>query len=228
MSDTNWIAIRQDYEAGGMSLRQLAAKYGVSKTVIGERKFTEQWDNPKKRTADNGQRTADNVETGNVADSTPKKDLSTKDKQRLFLDAYAQHANVMVAARAVGIHRSTVYEWLEKDQDFSFAYNLAKEDAKDTLRAEIYRRAHDGWEEPVYQLGYLAGTVQKYSDTLLIFHSKALMPEYRDKQQVDLTTHASAKDMQSIHEAIAQALASYPEARVAVAEALVAVEKGRS
>ncbi len=59
MSDVNWSAIRADYEAGGTSLRQLASKYGVSKTVIGERKFKEQWDNPKGRTADSGQRTAD-------------------------------------------------------------------------------------------------------------------------------------------------------------------------
>lgn len=41
--DINWSAIRADYE-GGMSLRQLAAKYGISKSTIGERKYNEQWD----------------------------------------------------------------------------------------------------------------------------------------------------------------------------------------
>lgn len=230
MSETNWIQIRADYESG-LSLRKLEAKYGISKSVIGERKFTEQWDKPQGRTVNrtksSGQRVADNVEAAISANSTPKKDLSTKDRQRLFLEAYAEHANVKVAAEDAGIHRSTVYEWLEHDQDFSFAYNLAKEDAKDTLRAEIYRRAKEGWEEPVYQLGYLAGTVQKYSDTLLIFHAKMLMPEYRDKQQVDVTTHTGAKDTPEAQDAIMKALEPYPEAKWALAEALAELEKTR-
>jgi hypothetical protein len=185
MSDVKWQQIRQDYEAGGMSLRQLAAKYGVSKTVIGERKFNEQWDNPKGRTADSGQRTADTPQAETNTNPTPEK--STKEERQLaFLEAYARQANVMVAARAAGIHRSTAYEWLEHDQDFSFAYHQAKEAAKDVIRAEIFRRGHDGWDEPVYQMGYYAGTVHKYSDTLLIFHAKMLMPEYREKSQVDI------------------------------------------
>jgi len=183
LSDVNWPQVRADYEAGGTSLRQLAAKYGVSKTYLIERRNKEKWNRPDRSPIDRPP-TTQQAETD--IDPTPKKDLSTKEAQRLFLDAYAQHANVMVSARAAGIHRSTVYEWLEHDQDFSFAYNLAKEDEKDTLRAEIYRRAKEGWEEPVYQLGYLAGTVQKYSDTLLIFHSKALMAEYREKSQLDI------------------------------------------
>jgi transposase len=179
LSDVNWTQVRADYEAGGTSLRQLAAKYGVSKTVIGERKFKEHWDNPKGRTADSGQRTADTVEAGTDTNPTPEK--STKETQRLFIAAYAEQANVMVAARAAGIHRSTVYDWLEHDEDFSFAYNQAKEDAKDVLRAEIHRRAVEGWEEMLVSAGKFMGKVRKYSDTLLIFHSKALMPEYRDK-----------------------------------------------
>ncbi len=186
MSDVNWPQVRADYEAGGTSLRQLAAKYGVSKTVIGERKFKEHWDNPKERTADSGQRTADTPQAEIDANPTPKKNLTTKEAQLAFLEAYARQANVMVAAKAAGIHRSTAYEWLEHDQDFSFAYHQAKEAAKDVIRAEIFRRGHDGWDEPVYQMGYYAGTVHKYSDTLLIFHAKMLMPEYREKSQVDI------------------------------------------
>lgn len=181
MSEVNWQQIRADYEAGGTSLRQLATKYGVSKSVIGERKFSEQWDNPKKRTADSGQRTADTQQAHIDTDLTPEKDTSTKDKQRAFLGAFAEHANVLVSARAAGISRQIVYTWLEHDEDFSFAYNQAKEDAKDILRAEIYRRAVEGWEEDVYSFGKFQGTVRKYDTTLLIFHSKALMSEYRDK-----------------------------------------------
>jgi predicted DNA-binding protein YlxM (UPF0122 family) len=180
MSTIDWTTIRTDYESG-MSLRQLAAKYNVSKSSIGEHKHKEQWDKqPGHRTAtralDTGQAQLD-------AHPTPEKSLGTKEAQRLFLKVYARHANVMLSAREAGVHRSTIYDWLEKDEDFSFAYHQAKEDAKDVLRAEIYRRAVEGWEEPVFQLGMFAGTVRKYDTTLLIFHSKMLMPEYRDKQQ---------------------------------------------
>ncbi len=42
MSEIDWLAIRADYESGS-SLRSLAAKHGVSKSTIGERKFKEQW-----------------------------------------------------------------------------------------------------------------------------------------------------------------------------------------
>jgi hypothetical protein len=56
MSDKpDWEAIQREYEGGGVSLRLLAAKYGVSKSVIGDRKFREQWKEPAKpdgRTAD--------------------------------------------------------------------------------------------------------------------------------------------------------------------------------
>jgi hypothetical protein len=114
--------------------------------------------------------------------STPQKGMSKKARQKLFLEAYAEHANVLLSAKAAHINRTTVYVWLEHDEDFSFAFNQAKEDAKDTLRAEIYRRGKEGWDEDIYQLGKFAGKVRKYDTTLLIFQAKALMPEYRDKQ----------------------------------------------
>ena len=50
---TDWSAIRQEYEQGA-SLRTLAAKHGVGKSTIAERKFKEQWDRP-----DTGRRTPD-------------------------------------------------------------------------------------------------------------------------------------------------------------------------
>lgn len=47
MSEIDWRAIRSDYE-DGLSLRKLAAKYGVSKSVIGKRKYDEKWSEPQK------------------------------------------------------------------------------------------------------------------------------------------------------------------------------------
>jgi hypothetical protein len=118
---------------------------------------------------------------------TGKKRPSKKQKQRLFLAAYAEQANILLAARAAGVSRQMVYLWQEHDADFDFAFNQAKEDARDVLRAEIYRRAVTGWEEGVYQGGILVNTVRKHSDTLLIFHAKALCSEYREKAPAVMT-----------------------------------------
>ncbi len=137
--------------------------------------------------------------------ATPTK----RTKQDVFLDEFAQHGNVTLACRAARIQRSTMYRWKEKSETFLFRYNQAFEEAKDAIRAEIYRRAVEGVVEPVVSHGQLVyeyepvkdkegkprfdsrgrpmlqriGQVmlRKYSDTLLIFHAKMLMAEYRDK-----------------------------------------------
>ena len=119
---------------------------------------------------------------------TIKKSLSKIERQRLFLQAYAEHANVTLAARAAHIPRQRIYEWLEHDERFSLQFNQAKEEAKDTIRAEIYRRGVEGWDEAQFSAGKRMGTIRKYSDTLLIFHAKMLMPEYREKSTVDVNT----------------------------------------
>ena len=52
------------------------------------------------------------------------------------------------------------------------------------MEHEIFRRAQEGWDEPVYGGRYrqeVVGSVRRYSDRLLELRAKALMPEYRDK-----------------------------------------------
>ncbi len=163
----DWQQVRKDYEAGA-SLRSLARTHGISKTYLIEKRDKEGWNRPT-------------TDRPPHASFTPQKETTTQDKQAAFLVAFAQTAIVRASAQDAGISRRTVYDWLEHDEAFSLAFNQAKEDARDVLRAEIYRRAHDGWDEPVWGPTALKGTVRKYSDTLLIFHAKAMMPEYRDK-----------------------------------------------
>ncbi len=166
----DWQAIKAGYTAGA-SLRQLAKDYGVGKSTIAERKYKEQWE----RTADSGQRTP------HISFTPKKAQATTQDKQAAFLVAFAQTAIVLSSAQEAGVSRRTVYDWLEHDEVFSLAFNQAREDARDVLRAEIYRRAKEGWDEPVWGPNALKGVVRKYSDTLLIFHAKAMMPENREK-----------------------------------------------
>lgn len=51
MSEVNWTQLRQEYESG-VSLRQLASRYNVSKTYIIERRNKEEWDRPQRPTTD--------------------------------------------------------------------------------------------------------------------------------------------------------------------------------
>jgi len=155
------------------------------------------------------------------------------DAQDKFLKAFASSGNVRAACMAAGISRTSLYAWAEHDEQFALRYNLAKSDVDDAIRAEIYRRGMFGEERYVIAQGkivYHEGkplTIREKSDTLLIFHAKARMPEYKDKQQIDMTTTTSAKDVQSLQDTIAQALSPYPDAKIAVAAALVEMEKER-
>jgi len=106
-------------------------------------------------------------------------------KQESFLTAFSECGNVTLAARRAGLHRQRVYDWQEHDEKFSLAFNIAKEMAGDELEAEAWRRGVDGWDEPVYQNGKLAGYIHKTSDALLVMLLKAAKPEkYRERRDV--------------------------------------------
>jgi hypothetical protein len=129
----------------------------------------------------------------------------TEEAQDKFLKAFANNGNVRAACLIAGVDRSTIHAWAEHFEEFNFSYNLAKEDVNDAIRGEIFRRGMFGEERFITSMGnvvYHEGkplTIKEKSDTLLMFHARARMPEYREKQQIDLnaqiTTMAeSAKD----------------------------------
>lgn len=60
--------------------------------------------------------------------------------------------------------------------------------ATEVLEQEAWRRAREGIAEPVYQHGKEVGTIQRYSDQLLMFLLRARAPErYRDRVDVSVT-----------------------------------------
>lgn len=127
-----------------------------------------------------------------------------------FLAAYSKTGNITEAARIAKIHRGTHYEWLA-DADYEDAFRAAHEEAVELLEAEARRRAMEGWQEPVIYQGTLCHqavldetgaivrdekgdpklvplTVNKKSDTLLIFLLKGAKPEkFRDNAKVELS-----------------------------------------
>jgi hypothetical protein len=106
--------------------------------------------------------------------------------KRAFLAAIAETGNITSASKITKIARVTHYAWLQDDSDYATAYKDAIEQAAENLEAEARRRATKGTARPVFYKGEECGTVQEYSDTLLIFLLKGAMPgKYKDNLNVD-------------------------------------------
>ena len=108
-------------------------------------------------------------------------------KKERFLAALREGKTVKDSCLAASVGRSAVYKWRKSDSEFEAAWDTAEDEGTDVLEAEATRRAVEGVKEPVgwYQ-GVPGGSVQRYSDTLLIFLLKGRRPDkYRERQQVE-------------------------------------------
>lgn len=97
-----------------------------------------------------------------------------------FLETLSQTANVREAAEAAGLSRRTAYDHWEADPAFAAARDEVIGDAVDRLEREAFRRAVEGWDEPVYYQGQQVGSVRKYSDRMLELLLKANRDKYKD------------------------------------------------
>ncbi len=109
------------------------------------------------------------------------------DWQTPFLEKLAECGNVTRACKAAKVARWTAYRHRRDDPAFERAWDEALSIAVGLLEDEAWRRAREGWLEPVFFKGEQQGSVRKYSDTLLIFLLKAHNPaKYREN--LDLTS----------------------------------------
>lgn len=132
---------------------------------------------------------------------------------RAFLTAYATMGVVSRAAKAAGVTARSHYNWLneegERGDRYREAFAEAKRQACDVLEAEARRRACDGVERMKFFKGdpiMVAGrnengtamldefgepimvpyTEHEYSDTLMMFMLKGVLPEkYRERRSVE-------------------------------------------
>src|SRR4030042_47726 len=109
-------------------------------------------------------------------------------KKKKFLERYPRYCIMGRAARAAGVSRQQVYNWLEGDKDFAAKFEDAKLEAVELLEKEARRRGVDGVKEPVFYKGQVCGAIRKYSDTLLIVLLKGLAPE-KYRERVDTLQH---------------------------------------
>src|SRR5215510_4844316 len=101
-------------------------------------------------------------------------------KKRAFLLAYAKLGVLQKAADACQIDVTNHYHWKRTDPAYLAAFADAQEMAADLHEDEASRRAL-GWDETRIGENGTPYTIRKYSDTLLIFRLKALLPDkYRD------------------------------------------------
>jgi len=109
---------------------------------------------------------------------------SVTPKKQAFLKAFIECGQITMAASAAEIHRKTHYHWLKEDPEYAAMFEESKKIAAETLESEAVRRAYSGVDEPVWYQGEQCGTVRKYSDTLMIFLLKGIIPDkYRERSE---------------------------------------------
>jgi hypothetical protein len=124
----------------------------------------------------------------------------TRARRETFLAELARHGIVARAARAASPHStvrdgavSTFRQERARNPAFAATWDEAMERARGAVEAEVVRRGIEGWLEPVYQRGERVGEVRKYDSRLLELHAKRLVPEYRERSQVELRADVRAR-----------------------------------
>ena len=116
----------------------------------------------------------------------------------LFLGAYAKTGNVTTAAEKVGFSRATAYRYRDADPDFAAAWDEARAEAGDRLKAEAIRRGVEGWDEPVFYQGEVCGHIRRYSDGMLGRLLEATLPEFRRRVDVSAKVQHTPIDMAAV------------------------------
>jgi hypothetical protein len=118
--------------------------------------------------------------------------------QEAFLKAMENTANVRAACMHAGIHPSTVYQWAEHDLQFSIRFKEANTQANWLLFGEAWHRAVQGEERYYISRGEVVRgpdgnpvTYREKSDRLLELLLKARLPEFREKQHIEMNANVS-------------------------------------
>ena len=103
------------------------------------------------------------------------------DRRAVFLARLAECGRVSVAAEKAAQDRPALYRERSRSPEFAALWEEALSLAMGMAEDELYRRAVEGWDEPVFQRGAMVGTIRKFSDSNLQFYLKAADPaKYRE------------------------------------------------
>ena len=114
----------------------------------------------------------------------------TPELREAFLANLREMPMVRRAALAAGIKwLNTLYDLRNRDPEFDREWRDALRIGYTRLEDEAVRRGVEGTERPVFHKGEVVGHVREYSDTMLMFVMKAVMPEkYRDAPKDEAST----------------------------------------
>jgi hypothetical protein len=105
---------------------------------------------------------------------------------RVFLESLARTGVITKSCHQAGVNPTTVLRLRRSNPKFERACIEAERRFTDRAERELFRRAIDGVEEPIYQGGKLVGTKLVYSDSLLLAVVKARKPDlYRERSTVE-------------------------------------------
>lgn len=118
-----------------------------------------------------------------------KKQRLTQQRLQQFLQYLAETGNVSRSVKLIGSSAARVYTLRHNDPAFRQAWDEAEQIAADRLEEEAWRRAVEGFDEPVVSGGKLvrdengnAVMVRRYSDVLLIRLLAAHRPQKFDRR----------------------------------------------
>lgn len=115
-----------------------------------------------------------------------------------FLSVLSECGSIKRACDASGIYQNSAYHAKKRNPEFSQKWDEAIVKASDDIEQEIRRRGLKGVKEDVYYQGQVVGQRIAYSDNLLMFYAKGLMPEkYRDRISADINSKVSV-DLDSV------------------------------
>ncbi len=106
-----------------------------------------------------------------------------------FLTWLSKGYSPKFAAEKIGIRRETFFDWRDKDPLFAAAWKKAIDAGTDFFEDEARRRAAEGVDRPVFQMGECVGFTREYSDSLLAMQLKGRRPE----RYGDTTKHVGAE-----------------------------------
>lgn len=109
--------------------------------------------------------------------------------QLVFCEHLAILGRVTHAARAAGISPLTVKALEKNSPEFAEMVGLAQMEYRDKVAQEVYRRAIEGWDEPIIggkDKDRIVAYVRKFSDKLLELEAKRVDSGYREKQTLNV------------------------------------------
>lgn len=96
-----------------------------------------------------------------------------------YLELIRTNGRKIEAARRLNINFGTICMRARKDPDFAFQLEMAAEEYREKIEAEIDRRGRLGWDEPVFYQGEYTGDIRRYDGNLLLELARRHIPEYR-------------------------------------------------